>query len=401
MENKIPSVSELTNAISILLEEGLGQVTVLGEISNFKQHSSGHRYFTLKDEYASIACVLWKGKPLNFLPVDGMKVIVTGHITVFPPRGQYQIECISIKPLGKGELYLAFELLKKKLSEAGYFDTKRKRAIPSLPLKIGVVTSSTGAAIRDIISTIRRRLQLCRIYFRPTLVQGEGSAEDIASAINELNNFELDVIIVGRGGGSIEDLWSFNTEIVANAIYNSKIPIISAVGHETDFTISDFVADLRAATPTAAAEIVTPRTKEDLQTFLKESQFILYKTSKNRIDNLKRKIIAYRDIYAFRKVIDRIHNNIQFIDESQQKIQSRVRNTLTILNQRVHSLELHCKSLNPLAPLKKGFALLKSKNDYISKEVSLNKYKQVKIIRENETALVSVLNVVDNDFLFD
>jgi len=401
MENQIPSVSELTNTIRLLLEEGLGNVSVLGEISNYKKHSSGHHYFTLKDEFASIACVLWKGRPLNFLPFDGMKVIVTGNITVFAPRGQYQIECISIKPLGKGELYLAFEELKKKLSEAGYFDTTRKRPIPALPMKIGVITSPTGAVIRDIITTIKRRFQLCRIFFRPTLVQGDGSAEDITLAIKELNQLPLDVIIAGRGGGSIEDLWSFNTELVANAIFNSKIPIISAVGHETDFTIADFVADLRAATPTAAAEIVTPRTTEDLLNFVNETKILMRKNVKERLDNLKMQITAYRDVYAFRKIIDRIHNIIQLVDESQQKLQRKIDNTFVILNQKVKSLEFHCKSLNPLSPLKKGFALLKSNSNFIPKEDSLNQYKKIKIVRENETALVSVLDVSDNDFLFD
>jgi len=198
---KIVTVSELSSAISSLLAEGIGFVSVQGEISNFKSHSSGHKYFTLKDEHAQISCTVWRSRRLNFLPEDGMKVIVTGELTVYPPQGKYQIECSSIKQVGQGELYLAFEMLKKKLEAKGMFETARKRAIPELPLTIGISTSPTGAAIQDMLSTINRRMPVCTIYFRPTLVQGEGSAEDIAQAIDDLNSYSPDVIIIGRGGG--------------------------------------------------------------------------------------------------------------------------------------------------------------------------------------------------------
>ncbi|MES2766690.1 MAG: exodeoxyribonuclease VII large subunit, partial [Bacteroidota bacterium] len=268
IDNSI-SVTQLTRTIRGILEETFEGIRVSGEISNFKHHSSGHRYFTLKDEGAQIGCTMWRTRSLGFVPADGMKVVVFGNISVYPPQGKYQIDCITMMPLGKGDLHLAFELLKEKLARAGYFDPSRKRPLPLFPLKIGVITSPTGAAVRDILSTLERRMPACEIYFRPALVQGDGAAEDIAEAIYQLNNLDCDVIIAGRGGGSLEDLWAFNTEIVARAIFESRVPFVSAVGHETDFTIADFVADIRAATPTAAAELVTPRSKTEMLQILR------------------------------------------------------------------------------------------------------------------------------------
>ncbi|MFC2130987.1 exodeoxyribonuclease VII large subunit [Bacteroidota bacterium] len=393
METQVLSVSQLTNAISRVLEENIGTVSIQGEISNFKAHSSGHRYFTLKDEGAQISCLMWRSRTLNFQPADGMKVIITGKITVYPPRGNYQVECFSIKPVGQGDLYLAYEALKEKLEEQGYFDEDRKRAIPELPMRIGVSTSPTGAAIKDILSTIERRFPACKIYFRPTLVQGDGSAEDIVRAISELNKLPLDVIIIGRGGGSLEDLWAFNMEITANAIFNSKIPVVSAVGHETDFTIADFVADARAATPTAAAEMVTPFTTDYVLQVIDNTELRL-SDSLLRIIKENKDIITHAvNSYFFRNFQDKIRNYIQFADESESRMSGVIKRMIENLQSRVLSTESHCKSLYPLSPLNKGFALLQSDNNFIGKDETLGNYIEVDILRASETVTASIVNI--------
>jgi exodeoxyribonuclease VII large subunit len=263
LEPIIPTVSELTRRITDLLETRFDQVTVQGEISGWNRAASGHTYFSLKDENALLSAVLWRSRTVGFPIRDGMKVIASGRITVYGPRGQYQLDCQSLVPLGQGELQLAFEQLKARLHAEGLFDQERKKPLPLYPGRIGVVTSRTGAAIRDIVTTLRRRMPSVQVVLRPALVQGAGAAEDIALAIRQLNDLgDIDLLIVGRGGGSIEDLWAFNEEAVARAIHESRLPVISAVGHETDFTIADFVADVRAATPTAAAEIAVRNAEE-------------------------------------------------------------------------------------------------------------------------------------------
>src|SRR5450830_1303089 len=258
-EKNILSVTEITHRIKGVLEMGFSEVWVQGEISNCKNHSSGHLYFTLKDGSASLSAVMWRSRvaQLLFRPNDGMKVIVWGNITVYEPRGNYQIDCLQIQPVGIGELQLAFDRLKQKLSAEGLFDEAHKKPLPEYPEKIGIVTSPTGAAIQDMLNILARRFPALEVIVAPVKVQGIGAAEEIAEAIQDLNSLsDIDVIIVGRGGGSLEDLWAFNEEVVARAIYSSRIPIVSAVGHEIDFSISDFVADLRAPTPSAAAELV-------------------------------------------------------------------------------------------------------------------------------------------------
>ncbi|MCY8595248.1 exodeoxyribonuclease VII large subunit, partial [Bacillus haynesii] len=239
----------------------LEDIWIKGELSNVKIHSRGHIYFTLKDDNARIQSVMFarQNRNLAFTPENGMKVLVRGGISVYEPSGNYQLYAKEIQPDGIGALHLAYEELKKKLSQEGLFDEKYKKPIPAFPSVVGVVTSPTGAAVRDVITTIKRRYPLVKVIVLPTLVQGVNAGESIVSSIKEANRRELcDVLIVGRGGGSIEELWAFNEEAVARAIFSSDIPIISAVGHETDFTISDFVADLRAATPTGAAELAVP-----------------------------------------------------------------------------------------------------------------------------------------------
>jgi exodeoxyribonuclease VII large subunit len=263
-QRKIHSVYELTSEIRKSLEE-FGLVWVRGEISNFKHHSSGHMYFSLKDDKAQLKAACFRGSNmyLKFRPEDGMEVIVRGRLSLYEPRGDYQLIVEYVEPVGLGSLQVAFDQLKEKLRKEGLFDEQRKRPLPLLPRKIGVVTSPTGAAIRDILRILKRRNACLNVLLFPARVQGLGAAEEIASGIRYFNTrADIDVLIVGRGGGSIEDLWPFNEELVARAIYESDLPVISAVGHEVDFTIADFVADLRAPTPSAAAEMVSGAREE-------------------------------------------------------------------------------------------------------------------------------------------
>src|SRR6266498_5004691 len=264
---RVLSVSELTATVRRLLEKEVGEVWVTGEVTNLRAQASGHVYFTLKDATAQLSCVLFRGEAVanrEFLQ-DGQKLLLHGSLTVYEPRGQYQLIVSAIEPQGLGALQLAFEKLKRKLQAEGLFAQERKRPLPRYPQRVGLVTSPTGAAIRDVLHVIQRRQPSLEIVFAPCRVQGEGAAAEIAGAIRRLNQWSLtpspvarlDLILVTRGGGSLEDLWAFNEEIVARAIFESALPVVSAVGHEIDFTISDFVADLRAATPSAAAEIIT------------------------------------------------------------------------------------------------------------------------------------------------
>lgn len=396
---EVVTVSELTKRITELLQQEIGFVFVQGEISNYKIHSSGHRYFTLKDEEAQINCVFWRNKQIDFEIVDGMKVIVSGWLTVYPVRGQYQIDCVTIIPIGVGDLYIQFEALKKKLSDEGLFDNQFKKPIPSFPLKIGIATSSTGAAIQDMITTIRRRNPLCVIYFRETLVQGEDAKYDIVEAIKELNTLPLDLIIVGRGGGSIEDLWAFNEEIVARAIFDSKIPIISAVGHETDFTIADFVADKRAPTPTAAAELATPMTIEMLRDEIDFLASELNNLVRTYLERQRTDIENLIKSYAFKKIEDRVNYAIQQLDDLEERFFTGFKRYFTLTNDKLTNLTNHLKSLNPMNPLEKGYALLKHKGRLIEINESVGKFRKIEILRKDETVEVKIENVKPRLFI--
>ena len=272
ISNKIfLSVGELTRQVKEILEGSFSQLWVEGEISNFIHHSSGHMYFTLKDNEAEIRCVMFKGNNqyLHFKPENGMKILLNGRISVYAPRGQYQLVATRLEPAGLGTLFLAFEALKKELSAAGLFSDEFKKQLPKIPQTIGLITSKTGAAVQDMINVLGRRAPYVNLILRPTLVQGDTAAADIVNAIQEMDTSgELDLIIIGRGGGSLEDLWPFNEEKVAYAIFNCQTPTISAVGHETDITIADLVADLRAPTPSAAAELAAPSIEELTQALI-------------------------------------------------------------------------------------------------------------------------------------
>jgi exodeoxyribonuclease VII large subunit len=303
-EQRYLSVNALTKYIKRKFDADphLRDVHVRGEISNFKQHSSGHMYFTLKDEKARILAVMFssQSRSMKFTPENGMKVIVRGEISVYEPSGQYQIYIKEMRPDGIGELFLAYEQLKQRLELEGLFAIENKKAIPLYPRTVGVITSPTGAAIRDVITTIKRRYPIANILVFPALVQGDQAAPSIAKAIAKANSMnEIDVLIVGRGGGSIEELWAFNEELVARAIFSSDIPIISAVGHETDFTIADFVADLRAPTPTGAAELAVPHIDELLDRVL-QRQTRLLRTMKGKFQFEKERLTRVQKSYAFR-----------------------------------------------------------------------------------------------------
>lgn len=303
-EQKYLSVNALTKYIKRKFDADphLHDLYVRGEISNFKQHSSGHMYFTLKDEKARILAVMFSSHSrfMKFTPENGMKVIIKGDITVYEPSGQYQIYIKEMQPDGIGELFLAYEQLKQRLESEGFFAPEKKKIIPLYPKTIGVITSPTGAAIRDIITTIKRRFPIVNILVFPAVVQGDHAAPSIAKAIEKANKlFDIDVLIVGRGGGSIEELWAFNEELVARAIYYSDIPIISAVGHETDFTIADFVADLRAPTPTGAAELAVPHIEELMERVL-QRQTRLLRAMNEKFRFERHRLNRAQKSYAFR-----------------------------------------------------------------------------------------------------
>ena len=281
------TVSELTNQIRSLLENHFPTIWVEGEISNLRRPPSGHQYFTLKDRQSQIRSVIFRGsaQQLRFDLADGLEVIVAGRLTVYEPRGDYQLILESVEPKGVGALQLAFEQLKEKLAAEGLFDEDRKQSLPFFPRNIGIITSPQGAAIRDMLSILERRCPIANILVHPVLVQGEGAAEQIADAIQTLNRMDLDVLIVGRGGGTLEDLWCFNEEVVVRAIAESAIPVISAVGHEIDVTLADFVADYRAPTPSAAAEIVVPQL-DDLHAQIQQLTARLQRAMRTGLDRL-------------------------------------------------------------------------------------------------------------------
>ena len=291
--NKYITVTQLNRYLKYKIDNdpNLGIVFLKGEISNFKNHTRGHFYFTLKDDTSRINAIMFQGNAskIPFLPVDGMKVLVSGRVSVYEQSGSYQLYVDTMLEDGVGSLYLAFNQLKEKLEKEGLFSPEHKKSIPKIPEKIGIITAPTGAAIKDILSTIKRRFPLVETILFPALVQGEYAKDDIVKKIKIANTYDLDVLIVGRGGGSIEDLWPFNEEVVARAIYESKIPIISAVGHEIDFTIADFVADKRAPTPTGAAEMAVPD-KMDLKTYLNQVNIRLNKVITNKLNINKQKL---------------------------------------------------------------------------------------------------------------
>jgi exodeoxyribonuclease VII large subunit len=356
----ILSISELTRRIKSVLEKGFPEVLVSGEISNFKRHSSGHFYFTLKDEAAQIQAVMWRGRAMSlfFTPQDGMKVVARGSVTVYEVRGIYQIDVVQLQPMGVGELQLAFEKLKRKLMAEGLFDPAHKKPIPKFPERIGIVSSPTGAAIHDMLTIIARRFPAVDVLLAPVAVQGAEAAEAIAAAIRDFNEYKkVDVLIVGRGGGSLEDLWAFNEEVVARAIYDSKIPIISAVGHEVDFSISDFVADLRAPTPSAAAELVVPDRSEVLEN-LRNSCYTMRQSVAERISSSRERVLSLLRSYHFNRPIQLHREYSQRVDELHRTLVSSLTHRVALLQSTTSQLEKRLGSLNPDQVLKRGYTIV-------------------------------------------
>jgi len=380
-ETQILTVSELTKEIRKTLEETFEQVSVIGEISNFKSHISGHWYFSLKDADAVINCTMWKGfnQYVFFTPQDGMKIIVNGKLTVYPPRGSYQLDIRSIKPAGLGELQEAFEKLKKKLEAEGLFDEKFKKPIPVFPKKIGVVTAIDGAAFKDLVSVAKRRFPLVEIVIAPARVQGNGAAESIVNSIKLLNAYTgIDVIIVARGGGSIEDLWAFNEEIVARVIFKSQVPIISGVGHEVDFTIADYVADLRAPTPSVAMEIATPDII-DIQNFIEE---FISNSSTNIEEIIEARIQdvhSFSRSYGFRLPMDMLNRKTQQVDMSIGRVLQSIEKFSMIYDKKISLLAKSLDAYDIQRALKRGFVLVKQNSKFVTRAVDFNKEKNARL----------------------
>ncbi len=354
------SVSQITGHIQHTLEKGFASVWVKGEISNLTRHSSGHWYFSLKDSGAQLGSVMFKRQNVSvrFEPTHGMEITAHGRISVYPPQGRYQLVVDQMLPAGQGDLHLAFENLKKKLHAEGLFDPSLKQQLPAYPEKIGIVTSPTGAAIRDIINILSRRFPLTELVVIPVKVQGEGAANEIASAIDSFNELnECQVLLVGRGGGSLEDLWAFNEEIVARAIANSKIPIVSAVGHETDTTISDFVADQRAPTPSAAAELVVPDSTELIRWFSQVEQ-ALQTNMLGKIEKYAQRLDSVSRSYALKRpelMIEQSHQKLDQLEDSSIRSSQDIISKLTA---RLDNLSVSIEALNPLNILEKGYAVI-------------------------------------------
>jgi len=375
------TVSELTRRIKFVLESSFDVVLVQGEISNIRQPTSGHYYFTLKDEESQLQAVLWRSRVANlfFTPRDGMKVTVRGRITVYEVRGQYQLEVIEILPAGKGELQIAFEQLKAKLFAEGLFDPAHKKPLPPFPERIGVVTSITGAAFRDIVSVLRRRFPALEVIIRHVPVQGEGAAEEIVRAIEEFNAWgQVDVLIVGRGGGSIEDLWAFNEEIVARAIYDSKLPIVSAVGHEIDFTIADFVADVRAPTPSAAAEIII-RSREEFLELLRQSVYTMNDFVTEKIQSGRKEVETILGSYAFNQPRDLLQNRMQYTDDLLRRLGQGMNVLLERRRLGAISLSRQLSHLSPDNVLQRGYAMVRLDGEIIPEASLLSKGNLIEI----------------------
>lgn len=419
MENKYISVGALTKYIKYKLDNdiNLQEIYLKGEISNFKAHTRGHYYFTIKDEVSRINAIMFSfnASKLKFMPEDGMKILVKGKVSVFESTGNYQIYVEEMMEDGVGNLHIAFEQLKKKLVEEGLFDSKYKKNIPKIPMRVGIVTASTGAAVKDILSTIKRRFPICKTYLFPCLVQGELAKDDIVKKLTLADNYDLDVIILGRGGGSIEDLWPFNEEVVARCVFKCKTPIISGVGHQIDFTICDFVADVRAETPTGAAERAVPmlsdlfleidNNKSKLNNMiksiiennklklnkLKESYVLknplaLYEIKEQKLDNIIDKLntLINANMYAAKSKLELILNNSVFKDPG---ILYKSKQDKT--NHLIEKLEI----LNPLNALKRGYSITKKEGSAVNTIKNINKDDIIDIVVVDGNIKTKVMEV--------
>ncbi len=422
---KVFSVSELTLAIKSLLEPQFRGISLQGEISNFKLQASGHLYFSLKDAGAQVSAVMFRGNAasLDRMPKEGDQVIAEGELSLYMPRGQYQIVIRKLQFLGQGELLLKLQQLKNELNARGWFDKSIKKSLPKFPKTIGVITSPTGAVIQDILNVLTRRFSGFHVILNPVKVQGPGSSLEIAKAIKDFNTHAMaDVLIVGRGGGSIEDLWAFNEEIVAKAIYESKIPVVSAIGHETDFTIADFVADVRAPTPSAAAEMVVAE-KTNLLKFLKNTrdflrQRITYqiRQSHQHLDALKRhpllsspKNILLQPMQQLDDLRNDLDTSMERLLGDRSQMLNGSRQRLALLNpssqirekkERLATLSGHLRSLNPKNLLKKGYSLVTTPTGSVifsAKELKTNQPFNILLHDGRVDATATKVNVYDTN----
>ena len=400
MDKEYLKISELNNYIKSVLDKDtfLNKVYLKGEISNFKNHTRGHLYFTLKDDTSRISAVMFQSSAvkLTFNPEDGMNVLVSGRISAYPAQGSYQVYVDTMEPDGLGALYIEYEKLKKKLAAQGLFAPEHKVPIPRFPEKIGVITAPTGAAVRDIMSTIKRRYPMCEAILFPCLVQGKDAAPDIVRQIKRADAYGVDTIIVGRGGGSIEDLWAFNEEIVAQAIYDCVTPIISAVGHEIDWTIADFVADLRAPTPTGAAEMAVP-TVLDIKTLIDNYKIRLNKNIKNMVNTKFIKLRSLRQSFILKNPMSMYEVKEQKLDTLIDTLNKDIKNIINDKDNKLNKIKLSVvlqnpenlikdkkikfdllvntlKLVNPLGILDKGYSLVEINDKIIksSKDVNVN-----------------------------
>lgn len=419
MNEKYVTVTALTRYIKYKIDNDvhLQDVYLKGEISNFKAHTRGHFYFTIKDEGSRINAIMfgYNASKLKFTPEDGMKILVKGKISVFESNGNYQIYVDEMLEDGVGNLHIAFEQLKKKLGDEGLFDPKYKKEIPKIPMRVGIITASTGAAVKDILSTIKRRFPICKTILFPCLVQGELAKDDIVKKLDVADNYDLDVIILGRGGGSIEDLWPFNEEIVARKVFECKTPIISGVGHQIDFTICDFVADVRAETPTGAAERAVP-VLSDLLLEIKNYEIRSTNLIKSILENNKLKLKKLKESYVLKNPLNLYQIKEQKLDNLIDKLNSNIN---TILNKNKSRLELIKSSiifkephilykdkendvrhliekldiLNPLYVLKRGYSIVKKDDKNISSIDEFKKDDEINIMVKDGNIKAKVMEV--------
>lgn len=371
MERHVFGVTEVNHLVKLLLDQEpmLQDVYVRGELSNYKMYPSGHHYFTLKDQEGALRCVMFRGQAsyLRFRPENGMKVVVSGRITVFPRDGAYQLYCNTMTPEGVGDLAVAFEQLKAKLHAEGLFDPTRKKPLPEYPERIAIITSSAGAAVHDMIRILRRRYPIAKVVLLPVRVQGAEAPPEIAGAIRYANRWKVaDLIITGRGGGSMEDLWAFNDERVARAIFESELPVISAVGHEPDVTIADFVADVRASTPSNAAEIAVPD-REELHRWLEDAAQRMEQSEAARLDALRQKLESISSKRCMRDRLSVIQDRRMTLLHAQQRLGDLADSTVSRKRERFLTLAASLDAMSPLKVLGRGYAMAQNEEGAILK----------------------------------
>lgn len=383
MKIKTLTVSEVNNYLKRIIDNDfiLNNLSVKGEISNLKYHSSGHIYFSLKDEGGKINCVMFRSKAimLKLTLEEGMGVVIGGRASIYPQNGSIQLYCDTIEQEGIGELYIKFERLKEKLSKEGYFDEELKREVPKFPSRVGIVTSPTGAAIRDIINVSRRRNRLVDLVLYPAKVQGIGAYKEVIDGIKYFNRTKsVDVIIIGRGGGSIEELWNFNEEELAKAIFKSKIPIISAVGHEVDFTISDFVSDVRAATPSQGAEIAVPL-QSDIEDAIEYMNNRMGSIIANKLQLEKNKVDSLSRILKLNSPMTRIVNNYMIVEKLKERLNSNIVNKINLEKEKLSGLNNLLMAQNPCNLLNKGYAIIEDESGVINTVKRMSEEKEINV----------------------